>query len=314
MKLTLIFPGQGSQTIGMAHDFYKEFTAARDVFHEVDDALNQKLSKLIFEGNQDELTMTENAQPALMAVSMAMVRTLEKELGLSLNQKTAFMAGHSLGEYTAYCASGAFTLADTARLLRTRGRAMQEAVPFGEGAMAAILGPTLEEVESFTKEASQAETCVIANDNSPGQIVISGHKNAIDRTIQIATNHGAKRALLLAVSAPFHSPLMEPAAAVMKKALEEVICQNPHTPIISNITTTPISDCQKAKELLVEQVTGRVRWRESIMSLKDHEVSHVIEIGAGKVLTGLTKRIDSNLVSSSINSTGDIQNFMTLLA
>lgn len=313
MKITFVFPGQGSQVIGMGHDFYKEFATARDVFHEIDDALNEKLSHLIFEGDIEKLTLTENTQPALMAVSMAMVRTIEKELGMSLSKKASFFAGHSLGEYTAYCASGAFTIADTAHLLRIRGRAMQEAVPFGEGGMAAILGPTIEDVESIAKEASQNEICVVANDNSPGQVVISGHKTAIDRAIQIATERGAKRAIPLAVSAPFHSPLMEPAAAVMKDALKSVTSHIPGAPIIANFSTTSVTDCKMAKALLVSQVTGRVRWRESMLTLKEQDVTHVIEIGAGKVLSGLMKRIDGDLISSSVNSTADMNSFMDLM-
>lgn len=313
MKITFVFPGQGSQAIGMGHDFYKEFASARDVFQEVDEALNEKLSQLIFEGNMEKLTLTENTQPALMAVSMAMVRTIEKELGMSLSKKASFFAGHSLGEYTAYCASGAFTIADTARLLRIRGRAMQEAVPFGEGAMAAILGPTIENVELIAKEASQGDVCVVANDNSPGQVVISGHKTAIDRAIQIATDQGAKRAIPLAVSAPFHSPLMEPAAAVMKDALENAPCHKPGAPIIANFSTTSVNDCKMAKALLVSQVTGRVRWRESMLTLKEQNVTHVIEIGAGKVLSGLMKRIDGELISSSFNTTADMNSFMDLM-
>jgi [acyl-carrier-protein] S-malonyltransferase len=315
MKLALIFPGQGSQAIGMGHDFYKNFTVAKETFQEVDDALNQKLSHLIFEGSPDDLTLTENTQPALMAVSMAIVRVIEQEMGKPLPTLASLMAGHSLGEYTAHCASGTFSLKDTARLLRIRGKAMQDAVPVGKGAMAAILGLDIADVYALAADASDPaldEICVIANDNSPGQVVVSGHKNAVDRAIQLAGERGAKRALLLAVSAPFHSPLMLPAAQVMADALGDVTCRDPRVPIIANVTTQAVEDAAEAKTLLVEQVTGRVRWRESMMGLKACGITHVVEIGAGKVLTGLMKRIDPEITTSAVNVPTDLDGFLRL--
>lgn len=315
MKTTFTFPGQGSQAIGMGLDFYNNFSAARTVFDEVDDALNQKLSKIIFEGEIAELTLTENTQPALMAVSMAIVRVIEEELGRPLASVSSYMAGHSLGEYTAYCASGAVTLNQTATLLKRRGQAMQLAVPVGQGAMAAILGLDLDVVEMLTKEASlsQHDLCVIANDNSPGQLVISGHKNAVDRAMSLALDKGAKRALLLPVSAPFHSPLMQPAALEMHDALSNATINEAPTAIISNVTTSPVTKSSEIKTLLVEQVTGRVRWRESMATLQDLSVTHVIEIGSGKVLTGLVKRIDPTLTASSISTVADLDAFIQLL-
>lgn len=315
MTITLTFPGQGSQTVGMGLDFYNNFASARAVFEEVDDVLNQKLSKIIFEGDVDQLTLTENTQPALMAVSMAIVRTVENELGKPLHSFVSYMAGHSLGEYTAHCASGTFTLQDTAKLLKLRGQAMQRAVPIGKGAMAAILGLEMEAVEALTKEASVSEEdlCVVANDNSPGQLVASGHTAAIERVIGLALQKGAKRALSLPVSAPFHSPLMEPAAREMADALASANAQDAKSPIIANVTTTPVSKSAEIKSLLVEQVTGRVRWRESMGTLKDLSVTHVVEVGAGKVLTGLIKRIDPSLTASYVNTVSDLDSFVQLL-
>ncbi|WP_032112185.1 ACP S-malonyltransferase [Candidatus Paracaedibacter symbiosus] len=315
MAITLIFPGQGSQAIGMGLDFYNSFATAKAVFDEVDDALNQKLSKIIFEGDTDQLTLTENTQPALMAVSMAIVRTVEHEMGKSLHSLTAYMAGHSLGEYTANCAASTFTLKDTARLLKLRGQAMQRAVPVGKGAMTAILGLEIEAVESLTKQASLSEDdlCVVANDNSPGQLVASGHKTAIDRIIELALKNGAKRALPLPVSAPFHSPLMQPAACEMADALADTIAQHAKVPIIANVTTAPVLASGEIKSLLIEQVTGRVRWRESMATLQDLSVTHVVEVGSGKVLTGLIKRIDPGLTASFVNTIADLDAFIKLL-
>ncbi len=315
MNITFTFPGQGSQAIGMGLDFYNNFPAARTVFDEVDNALNQKLSKIIFDGDIAELTLTENTQPALMAVSMAIVRVIEQELGRPLSSMATYMAGHSLGEYTAYCASGAFTLSQTATLLKLRGKAMQLAVPVGKGAMAAILGLDLDVVETLTKEASlsQDDLCVIANDNSPGQLVISGHKTAIDRAMGLALDKGAKRALLLPVSAPFHSPLMQPAALEMHDALAQATISNATIPIISNVTTKPVTKAPEIKTLLTEQVTDRVRWRESMATLQDLSVTHAIEIGSGKVLTDLVKRIDPTLVASSISTVAVLDAFIQLL-
>lgn len=314
-SITLTFPGQGSQVVGMGLDFYNNFASAREVFHEVDDALGQKLSKIIFEGDADQLTLTENTQPALMTVSMAIVRTIEGETGYPLHSLATYMAGHSLGEYTANCASSTFTLSDTARLLRHRGQAMQRAVPVGQGAMAAILGLDIESVEALTQQASASHEnlCVIANDNSPGQLVISGHKEAIARMIELALQKGAKRALPLPVSAPFHSPLMQPAALEMAEVLTNTAIQDAKTSVIANITTKPVKEAQDIKNLLIEQVTGRVRWRESMETLQDLSVTHVVEIGAGKVLTGLIKRINPNLTASSVNSPADLNTFLELL-
>lgn len=319
MKLALIFPGQGSQTVGMGLDFYTNFPVAKHVFEEVDEALHQKLSTLMFEGSQETLTLTENTQPALMAVSMAIMAVLEQELGKKLTDITALMAGHSLGEYTAYCAAQTFRVADTAHLLRLRGQSMQRAVPVGQGAMAAILGPSLEDVELIAQDAAldefgRQQVCVVANDNAPGQVVVSGHKDAIDRAISLALERGAKRALLLPVSAPFHSPLMEPASWVMAEALAQTHGQNPLVPIVSNVTTEIVTDVVQAKSLLVDQVTGRVRWRESMVFLQDQGITHVIEIGSGKVLTGLLKRIAPDLVASSVNSPADVADFLSLIA
>lgn len=318
MSLALIFPGQGSQTVGMGLEFCQNFPVAKKVFEEVDEALHQKLSHIIFEGSQEALTLTENAQPALMAVSMAMVAVLEQESGRKITDVATLMAGHSLGEYTAHCASGTFSLADTAHLLRIRGRAMQEAVPVGQGAMAAILGLSLEDVDVVAQDASEDEfglkqVCVIANDNSPGQVVVSGHKDAIDRAIALSLERGAKRALLLPVSAPFHSPLMKSASWVMAEALAQTHAHNPLVPIISNVTTELVTDVTNTKSLLVDQVTDRVRWRESILTLKAREITHVIEIGSGKVLTGLVKRIDGDLIASSVNTPADIAAFLELV-
>lgn len=318
MSLALIFPGQGSQTVGMGLEFCRNFPVAKKVFEEVDEALHQKLSHIIFEGSQEALTLTENTQPALMAVSMAMVAVLEQESGRKITDVATLMAGHSLGEYTAHCASGTFSLADTAHLLRIRGRAMQEAVPVGQGAMAAILGLSLEDVDVVAQDASEDEfghkqVCVIANDNSPGQVVVSGHKDAIDRAIALSLERGAKRALLLPVSAPFHSPLMRSASWVMAEALAQTHAHNPLVPIIANVTTELVTDVTNTKSLLVDQVTDRVRWRESILTLKAREITHVVEIGAGKVLTGLVKRIDGDLIASSVNTPADIAAFLELV-
>lgn len=314
MTITLTFPGQGSQAIGMGLDFYTNFAAARAVFEEVDEALNQKLSQIIFAGNLDELTLTENTQPALMAMSMAIVRTVEKELGMPLTSLVSYMAGHSLGEYTACCASGIFSLSETARLLRRRGQAMQRAVPVGQGAMAAILGLDINIVETLTQAVSMGsdDLCVVANDNSPGQVVVSGHTTAIDRLINLALEKGAKRALLLPVSAPFHSPLMHPAAVEMEEALSSVTSNNAQTPIISNVTSQVVTKAEMIKSLLVDQVTGRVRWRESMVTLKNLSVSHIVEIGSGKVLTGLVKRVDPSIIASTVTTVADLDPFLHL--
>lgn len=307
------FPGQGSQFVGMGREFIDAFPAARHVFEEVDDALGQKLSLLILEGPQDALTLTENAQPALMAVSMAIVRSLEAESGKSLPSLCSYLAGHSLGEYTALCATGVFSIPDTARLLRLRGQAMQQAVPVGVGAMAAILGLEANEVESLANDAALGEICVIANDNSPGQIVLSGHKGAIDRAISLAPERGAKRAIPLAVSAPFHCPLMQPAAKVMATALKDIPMGEAQKPIMSNVTAMPAKENTLIRSLLIDQITARVRWREIGLNLGSLGATNIIEIGAGKVLTSLIKRIDPGLNASAINTPEDMDAFLKTL-
>lgn len=309
MTKAFIFPGQGSQTVGMGKAMAENFEAARLVFEEVDDALGQKLSKIIFEGPEDVLTLTENGQPAIMATSMAVFRVLQKECGLDLAKAAKFVAGHSLGEYTALCAAGALNLSDTARLLRLRGQAMQKAVPVGQGAMAAILGPELDVVAKIAEEAAQGEVCAVANDNSPGQAVISGHKAAIDRACELAKAAGAKRALPLAVSAPFHCSLMQPAADAMAEALAKTDLKAPVVPVVANVTVEAVTNPATIRELLVRQVTGRVRWTESVLYMKAQGVTETVEIGNGKVLSGLTRRIDKELAASNISEPGDLDNF-----
>jgi [acyl-carrier-protein] S-malonyltransferase len=313
MTISFTFPGQGSQFVGMGREFIENFPAARQVLEEVDEALQQKLSLLILEGPQDALTLTENAQPALMAVSMAMVRSLEVELGKPLPSLCAYLAGHSLGEYTALCATGVFSITDTARLLRLRGQAMQQAVPVGAGSMAAILGLDVLEVESLANDAALGEICVIANDNSPGQIVLSGHKDAIDRAISLALERGAKRAIPLAVSAPFHCPLMDLAAQTMGRALADSPMNEAQAPIMSNVTAMPVKENTLIRSLLVDQITARVRWREIGLNLGNLGVTTIIEIGAGKVLTGLIKRIDPGIHASAINTPEDMDAFLKTL-
>lgn len=314
MKIALTFPGQGSQAVGMGLAFYESFPQAREVFEEVDDALNEKLSTLMFEGPLDELTLTRNAQPALMATSMAIYRTIESQWGIQLASKTTLLAGHSLGEYTAYCASGALSLADTARLLRIRGTAMQDAVPVGHGAMAALLGLDLDAAESLVADCSTpTNLCVVANDNSPGQVVISGHKEAVDRAIALAPERGAKRAMPLPVSAPFHSPLMAPAAEKMAQALATTSMASFTAPILANVTTELVTEPETAKRLLVDQVVGRVRWRESMGRLRALNVTHCFEIGSGKVLTGLLKRIDSDINAFSVGFPQELEAFFKIV-
>lgn len=307
MKKAFIFPGQGSQFVGMGKDLVEAFPVARQVFEEVDEALSQHLSTIIFEGPVDALTLTENTQPALMAVSMAIVRVLETEGNLTLHDCCSYIAGHSLGEYTALAAAGALSLADAARLLKIRGQAMQKAVPFGLGGMAALLGVNIEEATEIAITATAgSDICAIANDNAPGQIVLSGSVASIDRAIACATAAG-KRSVRLAVSAPFHSPLMLPAAKVMEEALESVTIHPLQIPLIANVTAQPVMQPDIIKKLLVQQVSGMVRWRETISYLKNQQVEKIVEIGAGKVLTGLTKRIDKELESLSVQTPADIE-------
>jgi len=295
MARAFVFPGQGSQAVGMGRQLADAFAPARYVFEEVDEALAQKLSRLMFEGPEDELTLTANAQPALMAVSLAVMRTLEQEGGLVLADTAAFVAGHSLGEYSALAAAGTFEIAEAARLLRQRGAAMQEAVPVGEGAMAALLGLDLAEAEAVAEAAAQGEVCAAANDNAPGQVVVSGHKAAVERALALAAERGARRSILLPVSAPFHCPLMAPAADVMAAALAEVTLQPPQVPVVPNVTAEPTAEPDTLRRLLVEQVTGLVRWRESVEAMKARGVDTLVEVGAGKVLCGLARRIDREL-------------------
>jgi [acyl-carrier-protein] S-malonyltransferase len=291
MSIAFIFPGQGSQAVGMGAELAKAYPSARAVFEEVDAALSQNLSRLMWDGPEAELTLTENAQPALMGVSLAAMRVLADK-GLKFPSKVAYVAGHSLGEYSALAAAGALSLADTARLLKTRGRAMQEAVPVGKGAMAALLGADLTQAQELAKAAAEGEVCEAANDNAPGQVVISGAKTAIDRAVVLAPKFGARRAVLLPVSAPFHCALMQPAADVMRAALSKVAINAPAVPLVANVLATPISDPEAIRARLVEQVTGMVRWRETMLYLKANGVGTVYEVGAGRVLTGIARRFE----------------------
>jgi len=312
-KNAFIFPGQGSQTVGMGKKLAENFAAARAVFEEVDEALGQKLSQLIFEGPEAELTLTANAQPALMAVSMAVLRVMESQ-GLNLKEKISYVAGHSLGEYSALCAASAFSLAQTARLLRIRGNAMQAAVPAGEGAMAAIIGLEGDVVAALCREVAFFGICQIANDNGGGQTVISGVKRAVEEAVALAQAKGARRALTLPVSAPFHSALMEPAADIMQQALAKAEKHMPSVPLIANISVKPETDIDTICRLLMEQVTGRVRWRETMAWLAENNVCRLYEIGAGKVLTGLARRCDKRLEPMAVNTAEDIEAAMRALA
>jgi [acyl-carrier-protein] S-malonyltransferase len=299
MSIAAVFPGQGTQFVGMGKSLFEQFAAARAVFEEVDEALGEHLSHIIFAGPAETLMQTEYTQPALMAVSMAIVRTLAAE-GCPIANHVSYIAGHSLGEYTALAAVGAFSVSDTAKLLRQRGRAMQQAVPLGVGAMIALLGATLEEAQDIAKQAAAGEVCDIANDNAPGQVVLSGHATAIARAVTLAAELG-KRAIPLTVSAPFHSALMLPAQAVMEQALAEVSMQLCQPPLIANITAAPVTAPVEIKRLLVSQVSGQVRWRESMLKLQELGVTKVVEIGAGKVLAGMLKRIAPDITTTSIH-------------
>lgn len=301
-----IFPGQGSQSVGMGLALSQASAAAREVFQEVDDALGQKLFKLMTQGPEGDLLLTENAQPAIMAHAIAVLRVLEKEGGVRLADKADYVAGHSLGEYTALCAAGALDLATTARLLKLRGQAMQAAVPVGEGAMAALLGADLAKAQALADAAAQGEVCTVANDNDPTQVVISGAKAAIDRAVGLAKEHGAKRAVLLPVSAPFHCPLMQPAADAMAKALADVALRAPLVPVYANVTAAPVSDPDTIRTLLVEQVTGMVRWRESVAAMFEGGVHDFVELG-GKVLGGMVKRIAPDAGVTSVVTMDDIE-------
>jgi [acyl-carrier-protein] S-malonyltransferase len=309
MAVAFVFPGQGSQAVGMGKALAENFAPARQVFETVDEALGEKLSAIVFEGPADRLTLTENAQPALMAVSLAVMRVLEAEAGLDLKRDAQFVAGHSLGEYSALAAVGAFTLADTARLLRTRGQAMQKAVPVGVGAMAALIGLEFDAAAAVAAEAAGTQVCQAANDNGGGQVVVSGDKAAVERAVEIAKVKGAKRAMLLPVSAPFHCALMQPAADVMAQALSQVNINRPVVPVVSNVLAKPVSEPTEIVQALVAQVTGTVRWRESITFMAQAGVDTFYEVGAGKVLSGLIKRIASGAGTSAIGGPEDVAVF-----
>ena len=313
MTLAFTFPGQGSQFVGMGRELVEAFASSRHVFEEVDDALGEKLTRIILDGPAEDLQLTQNTQPALMAVSLAVTRALEVEFGFYCAQKLEFVAGHSLGEYSALAAAGALTIADTARLLRLRGLAMQKAVPVGVGAMAALLGLDLKEAQEAAAEAAEGEVCNVANDNSPGQVVLSGAKAAVERAIEIAKTKGAKRGILLPVSAPFHCALMQPAAEAMAEALGQVAMKTPLVPVVSNVAVRAVSDPAEIKRLLVEQVTGMVRWRESIAWMAAEGVDRFVELGAGKVLTGLVKRIHPDAAGLSLQTPADLEEFAKTL-
>jgi [acyl-carrier-protein] S-malonyltransferase len=309
MAVAFVFPGQGSQAVGMGKALAANFAPAQKVFDEVDAALGEKLSATIFEGPIDTLTLTENAQPALMAVSLAVMRVLEAEAGLDLKRDAKFVAGHSLGEYSALAAAGAFTIADAARLLRTRGQAMQKAVPVGVGAMAALIGLEFDAAAAVAAEAAQGQVCQAANDNGGGQVVVSGDKAAVERAVEIAKTKGAKRAMLLTVSAPFHCALMQPAADVMAEALSKVSVKPPVVPVVANVVAKPIQQPDEIVRALVAQVTGTVRWRECVSAMADAGVTTFYEAGAGKVLSGLIKRIAAGTTMAAIGTPDDVAAF-----
>jgi [acyl-carrier-protein] S-malonyltransferase len=309
MSTALVFPGQGSQAVGMGKRLAEEFAVARSVFEEVDAALAEKLSATMWDGPADKLMLTENAQPALMAVSLAALRVLETEAGLNLPRDAAFVAGHSLGEYSALAAAQALTIADAARLLRTRGRAMQKAVPVGVGAMAALVGTTLDQAKAVAADVAEAGVCAAANDNGGGQVVLSGAKSAVEQAVEIAKERGVKRAMILPVSAPFHCSLMQPAADVMAEALSQVEVKPPRVPLVANVLAQPVSDPAAIVRALIQQVTGTVRWRESVLFMVEAGVTLFYEIGAGRVLTGLIKRIAEGASASSIGTPEDIITF-----
>ena len=310
MKNAFVFPGQGSQAVGMGFALSEAFPAARLVFEEVDDALEQKLSTLMFDGPGDKLTLTENAQPALMATSIAVVRVLKDECGISLTKTAKFVAGHSLGEYSALAAVDALALADAARLLKQRGMAMQEAVPVGDGAMAALLGLDIDAAQQVTDLVSEGGVCSCANDNAPGQVVVSGSKKAVERAAEIASQKGARRVVMLPVSAPFHCSLMQPAADVMAEALSRINIREPKVPIISNVVATEVTNPDDIRTHLVEQVTAMVRWRESVLYMREKNVDTLIEMGSGKVLSGLARRISSDLTARAIQNPNDFDSFV----
>ena len=313
MAVALVFPGQGSQDVGMGKALAESFGVAQEVFDEVDEALDQKLSQIMWEGPKDTLTLTENAQPALMAVSMAVMRVLEQEFGFQLKDRVKFVAGHSLGEYSALAAAGSLQVSDTARLLKLRGQAMQAAVPVGEGAMAALLGVGLDAAKKVVEEAAEGDVCAIANDNEPTQVVISGSKAAIARAGNLGKKHGVRRAVPLPVSAPFHCALMQPAADAMAEALSKVTIKDPVIPVISNVLAEPVSHGEDISRLLVEQVTSPVRWRETVLYIAANGISDVYEIGQGKVLAGLVRRTEKSLNAAPVGSPDDIKSVIDTL-
>jgi [acyl-carrier-protein] S-malonyltransferase len=313
MSRAFVFPGQGSQNVGMGKELAGAFHSAKEVFQEVDDALGQKLSSIMFEGPDDELVLTENTQPALLACSIAVLRVLESEGDFKLEDHVKFIAGHSLGEYSALCSAGTFSLSDVVKLVKVRGRAMQVAVPVGKGAMAAILGLDAVDAEAVVEEAAQGEVCDFANDNASGQLVVSGTKAAVERAITIAKERGAKRALLLPVSAPFHCTLMQPAADIMKNALAVSQMSDPVIPLIANVTAAEVSLADEIRKLLVEQVCGRVRWRETVLYMKSQGVTDLIEIGHGTVLSSIAKRIDKELNCNALSNARSIDDFLESL-
>jgi [acyl-carrier-protein] S-malonyltransferase len=314
MAAAYVFPGQGSQAVGMGKALADAFAPARALFEEIDEALGEKLTAIMWEGPPDKLTLTENAQPALMAVSLAAIRVLQAEAGLDLARDAKFVAGHSLGEYSALAAAGAFTVADTARLLRIRGRAMQQAVPVGTGAMAALLGLEFDAAVAVAAEAAQGEVCQAANDNGGGQVVVSGHRGAIERAVEIAKGRGARRAMLLTVSAPFHCALMQPAADTMAEALTKTTVKAPVVPVVANVVATPVREPGEIVRRLVEQVTGTVRWRECVAYMAGAGVTTFYEVGAGKVLTGLVKRIAEGATGTAIGTPEDVAAFKAVLS
>ena len=308
MKYAFVFPGQGSQFIGMGKDLADNFKTAKDVFQEVNDALSQDLFKVMCEGPESDLTLTTNTQPALMAHSIAVVKVLEKDFGINLKDKATFVAGHSLGEYSAACAAGVFSLADTAKLLRIRGEAMQKAVPVGVGGMAAVLGVSFKDVEALAEACAEGENiCVAANDNADGQVVLSGHMAAIEKAVELAPEFGAKRCIKLPVSAPFHSPLMAPAAEVMAEALSKVDFANPQIPLISNVLAEAVTEGNELVQNLIKQVTGSVRWRETVLYMQEQDITDVVELGAGKVLSGIVKRSAKDINAVSAGSVAEIE-------
>jgi len=313
MTRAFIFPGQGSQTVGMGRELGEAFASAREVFDEVNEALGQNLTRLMWEGPQEDLTLTENAQPAIMAVSLAVMRVLESEGGVRLADKAAFVAGHSLGEYSALAAAGAFALSDAARLLKIRGQAMQRAVPVGAGAMAALLGLDYDAAAEVAAEAAQGEVCTAANDNGGGQVVVSGARAAVERAIEIAKTKGAKRSMLLPVSAPFHCALMQPAADEMAEALASVELKTPVVPLVANVTASRVADPATIRQLLVEQVTGMVSWRESVLYMEAQGVTSFVEIGAGKALSGMVKRIAKEPEILAVGTPADVEAILKTL-